>query len=416
MSVVIRDSQVFGVLGAHTAVRRKFTGDDAVFLETVANVLAMAIYRRKAEETRARLAAVVQAAGEAVVGLKLDGTIETWNPAAERIFGHRTGDAIGRPVAMVVPAGHSAEWEQAFDRVRRGDPVENREVVAVRRDGRKIEVGLSVAPIRSPSGEIAGAAAVCLDVTRRKRLEREVLDVCEREQRRMGQDLHDGLGQLLTGIGLMSQALQQRLTEPDTRAARDAGEVTALIQQAVAQARDLARGLRPVSLESDALERSLEELALFEQKVTGINCDVRVDQPIEVPNDAVATHLYRIAQEALNNAAKHARPSRVVIRLRRTGNGLSLTVEDDGVGINPSSAGGTGMGLQIMRYRARMIGATLDVGRGPGGGTVVACMVPLPSGERSDYDNPDGASEGTEDEGVDRGRPRHRAAGTHPGD
>lgn len=250
------------------------------------------------------------------------------------------------------------------------------------------------AAVHSGDGTSYGRVWFFRDVTQQKRLECQVLDVCEREQRRMGQDLHDGLGQLLTGVGLMSKALEQRLSAVAPEEARQAGGVADLIQQAVTQARDLSRGLRPVALEPDALERSLEELAQFEQRLTGVTCVVRVSPGVVVESEATATHLYRIAQEAVNNAVKHSRTDQIIVRLVPSDGTLQLLVEDQGVGVPAELPRGGGMGLQIMQYRARMIGAALEVRRRPGGGTVVACSMRMSSGGRREYASNAHASRG----------------------
>jgi signal transduction histidine kinase len=232
------------------------------------------------------------------------------------------------------------------------------------------------APVVSADGTGYGRVWFFRDITERKRLEREVLEVCEREQRRIGRDLHDGLGQHLTGISLICKGLERRLAAKAPDEATAASEVTSMIAEAVAHARDLARGLRPVGLAGDGLVQGLGELVRVMSRVSQLPVELRVDRPPEFRDEARTVHLYRIAQEALNNAVRHARPRQVVVSLGRSDGRLRLAVEDDGVGLPERPPRGRGMGLQIMQHRARLIGANMEIRRGDSGGTVVEVFLP----------------------------------------
>lgn len=221
------------------------------------------------------------------------------------------------------------------------------------------------------------------DVTARKRLEREVLEVCEREQRRIGQDLHDGLGQDLTGISLICKGLERRLAARAPEETRAVSEVGGLIARAIGHARDLARGLRPVGLVGEGLVPALRELVRLMSAASQLPVELSADEPPEPPDDAAAVHLYRIVQEAVSNAIRHARPRRVLVTVGQSEGALRVTVEDDGVGVPPGAAGGGGMGLRIMAYRARLLGATIDIRRGERAGTVVEVRLPLAAAERA---------------------------------
>jgi signal transduction histidine kinase len=215
------------------------------------------------------------------------------------------------------------------------------------------------------------------DITERKRLEREVLEVCEREQRRIGQDLHDGLGQHLTGISLICKGLERRLLVKAPDEAASASEVSSMIAEAIAHARDLARGLRPVGLAGDGLVQGLQELVRVLSRVSQVPVELRADRPPDLRDDAKAVHLYRIAQEAVNNSVRHGRPRQVVVSLGQSDGSLRLAIEDDGVGLQQVLPRGSGMGLQIMQHRARLIGANLEIRRRDPAGTVVEVLLPL---------------------------------------
>ncbi len=208
-------------------------------------------------------------------------------------------------------------------------------------------------------------------------LERDIVNVSEREQRRIGQDIHDGLCQVLAGIGCAASMLKDELRAKSLPEAKSAEEIEAYIQEAATEARDLARGIFPVLQDPSGLEPALEELASLTSRLHQRQVEVFFEEGITIPNPDVSMHLYRIAQEAVSNALKHANAKGVFIALRKTEGQLRLSVQDDGPGVPASAfASATGMGLRTMRYRASLIGAELEIGRGPEGGTLVRCDMP----------------------------------------
>lgn len=202
-------------------------------------------------------------------------------------------------------------------------------------------------------------------------LERQLLAASEREQQRIGQDLHDGLGPHLVGVGMLSKALAEELAGTAPKSEATARRIATLIDEATAQARALARGLCPVALQSDGLAAALEQLAANSQRLFDITCEFHGPE-VKVPDTLAANHLFRIAQEAVNNAVKHGAARHVWITLADQPQ-LRLTVEDDGVGMPDKLPGRRGMGLHIMQFRADAIEATLTFHPRPGGGTAVAC-------------------------------------------
>lgn len=223
---------------------------------------------------------------------------------------------------------------------------------------------------------VAGASTIILrmDIAHRERLEKEVLEISEREQRRIGQDLHDGLCQRLTGIALFNRSLQQKLAAKSAPEAGEAARVTELINSSIEEARRLTHGLHPVPDEPLGLMMALRELATGTQNLTKLTCRFDCPDTVAIPDRTAATHLYRIAQESLHNALRHAKASSIIIALRADENTITLTVSDDGSGL-PEYRPRSGAGLEIMDYRATSIGATLTVQRGEKRGTVVCCVL-----------------------------------------
>jgi signal transduction histidine kinase len=210
---------------------------------------------------------------------------------------------------------------------------------------------------------------------RSQQLEREIIGISEREQQRIGRDLHDGVCQYLAAIGFTASMLKQKLEKESNALAEVAGEIVNLLQDAAVRTRDFARGLSPVDRDEGGLESALDEFATSTAKLVGISCSFICPAPIRIRDNRFAVHLFRIAQEAVSNALKHGHAKTVVIALE-IGDGLcSLRISDDGVGFDPSTLEKKGMGLSIMRYRARVLGGQLEIQPNYPSGMVVSCTI-----------------------------------------
>lgn len=215
------------------------------------------------------------------------------------------------------------------------------------------------------------------EIIGRKRLEAEIAGVVEREQRRLGQELHDGLGQQMVGIGYMISALLTKLGKVPPPIAKEAERLQNLITQSVEKARMLARGFYPVELEKNGLFVALQEIASGTRQLYPVSCFVETDESSYGHlNDEVAVQLFRIAQEAVHNVVKHARAKKITIGLASANGDMILTVKDDGIGFPANADKKKGMGLQIMQYRAQMIGGRLDFRNEPNGGAIIVCSTP----------------------------------------
>ncbi|HXJ74816.1 MAG TPA: sensor histidine kinase, partial [Candidatus Dormibacteraeota bacterium] len=217
------------------------------------------------------------------------------------------------------------------------------------------------------------ALAVVRDVTDRETLEKEVVESSNRVQTRIGQDIHDGLGQHLTGITFLSRALERNLAAKQLPEAAEAAEISKLVIEALAQTRNLARGLFPVEVESTRLCQALRELGNTAEQLFHVSCTVECDSNLIINSKNASTHLFRLAQEAINNAVRHGRANRITLLLGTSGDKAVLRITDDGVGFPPENARRTGLGLRIMTYRAQKVGGTLEIQPGQHGGTVVSC-------------------------------------------
>ena len=233
--------------------------------------------------------------------------------------------------------------------------------------------------LQNLAGDIAYGLVALRTRAERERLQRELLDVSEREQRRIAQDLHDGLCQQILGAGYLAGALERRLAQrkdPEVPAIRSIAET---LRASVADARALSHGLHPVDSGPRALMKALDKFAGLTSRVFAIDCQFICPRPVLLRNQATATNLYRIAQEAVSNAIKHGGGTRVTIRLRQAAPGrLTLVIRDNGSGFAANPPTHKGMGLQIMRYRASMCGGTLDIRKSAPRGTLVTCRIPVP--------------------------------------
>jgi signal transduction histidine kinase len=210
---------------------------------------------------------------------------------------------------------------------------------------------------------------------RSRQLEQEIISASEREQARIGRDLHDDVCQYLVAIAYTAELLRQDLERESSSKVGTAGEIANLLKDAVVRTRDLARGLSPVDSDQDGLASALEGLAARVSKLMGVSCSLLYPETISVPNNSRAIHLFRIAQEAVSNAVKHGNARSIIIALEESETELSLRISDDGKGFDLEAPAKRGMGLSTMRYRAEVEGGQLDIEANIPKGTVVTCTI-----------------------------------------
>jgi two-component system CheB/CheR fusion protein len=329
-----------------------------------------------------RLRAILETAVEGIITIDERGIIESFNPASEKIFGYKPAEVIGRNVRVLMSTPHREQHDGYLENYKHTGHAKiigiGRETFARKKDGTLFPIDLSVSEVKLSDRRIF--TGFIRDITERKRLEKENLEISEREQRRIGQDLHDGLCQHLAGIEMLSQVLAHKLKPRSKDAAARAAQIARAVRDAISQTRLLARGLSPVTLEAEGLMAALAELTVNTEKMFRVRCEFDCPEIVKFNDYAAATHVFRIAQEAVSNAIKHGKAKRISLQLRQETDGVSMRVTDDGVGFPENFSGGSGMGLRIMQARIGMVGGTLRVEENPAGGVTVFCHASQKSG------------------------------------
>jgi signal transduction histidine kinase len=221
-------------------------------------------------------------------------------------------------------------------------------------------------------------AALQREIAERERLDREVAEVADRERRRLGRDLHDSLGQHLTGTALAAQVLREKLAARSSTEVVDADKVVRHIEEGIDLTRNLARGFFSPELAADGLAVALQGLAVNVSERFQVTCDFKGDEAVQMPDSTTATQLYHIAQEAVMNAVKHANAHKIDIELERKNGELILAVVDDGVGLPDELPRPPGLGLRLMAHGAALIGGKFAIKRNRIGGTTVTCKLTIP--------------------------------------
>jgi len=302
----------------------------------------------------------------------LSGNITSINKTGEEILGRPRAAILSKNLVAFVVEEQRAAAAHWLTQVTKSGESPPAEWDCLNSAGQRIRLEISTRVVGRVGKEME-VEGVARDITERKRLEREILEISSREQRRIGHDLHDGVCQQLAAIAYRVDILADQLQEKGMTESSEAERVGGLVNEAINQTRGVARGLFPISLEENGLVSALEELAVNTSNRFKVHCQFSTEGELPKVENGAALHLYYIAQEAVLNAAKHGRANNISISLSRVNDRFSLAIRDDGSGFELSGRGFGGMGIRIMRYRARVIGATLDLKSQPGQGTQISC-------------------------------------------
>lgn len=337
------------------------------------------IVEQKLRESEARYRSILETTVDAIITINDRGKIRTFNQAAENLFQYKDTDVIGKNVKVLMPEPYKREHDDYIKNYLQTGHRKiigiGREVTGRRKDGSTFPMYLAVSEVTLSDHRIF--TGIIRDISEQRRLEQEILRISEHERRRIGQDLHDGLGQMLTGIGLISKNIAEQLSKEEHSLAEETSEITTLIREADQHARELARGLVPVEFDTEGLTAALDRLTSHAKKLFDIECTFKSSGKIQFEDATNVTHLYRIAQESVSNAVKHGNASRVEIQLSGTDSHVRLRVRDNGIGFPDDWDEHGGLGVRIMQFRASLIGANLEVSDADEGGALITCTMPI---------------------------------------
>jgi PAS domain S-box-containing protein len=330
------------------------------------------------EEQRVLLGALMDSLPEMIYAVDTENRLTMLNRALLGVLRTNREEALGRRLSELWTEENVLDMEaQAAASMRTARTATDQERIWMMKDGTVRWFTFTHVPLLD-HGAVSGLVCTVQEVTARKALEQEILEISNREQRRLGSDLHDGLGQELTGLSLLVKGLEVQLSREAPQYSPQATKISDLLARAIQSTRSLARGLAPVNLERGGLPEALKHLAARCTDLYSLQCTFSYGgQKLPELEEGAATHLYRIAQEATTNAARYARAKFVSIELRPAGRKLQRSIADDGIGLSAGLAQGRpGMGLKIMEYRARMLGGTIAFEE-PGAGTRIVISAPL---------------------------------------
>jgi PAS domain S-box-containing protein len=357
-----------------SVVRAKPVYDEEGRVRMAVNIMRDMTEQRRAQQQQARLASIVESSEDAIISKTLEGMITSWNRGAQRIYGYSPEEVVGRHISILVPPERPDEIPTILEKLKRGEKIEHYETIRVRKDGRRLDMSLTISPLSDSAGNITGASTIARDITERKRTEKALREIREAERRRLARDLHDGalqdLAYTTAAMGLMMLNVRNTSLENELQAVVDA------VRRAARGLRDVVNDLR---LEQDRpLPELVESLVKMNQVMARgreISLEVAEDFP-STPLGETGTQMLRIIQEALTNTRRHSGASKVLVNLRSEGRDLIVEVSDDGQGFGPTTP--SGVGLSSMRERTAVLDGELEVESEIGRGTRVRLRVPSP--------------------------------------
>ncbi len=313
---------------------------------------------------------------DAIFAWRLGDGIVYWNKAAEQLYGYTAAEALGRASHELLATEYPVSHTELLDALELKNEWAG-ELVHHHRDGHSLMIESRMRLVQNDAEALV--LEVNRDITQRKELEREVLEVVAQEQHRIGQELHDGVNQELFALNLVTTAMSLRLAKVDSTEEKHASKITDALTRVQRQIRALARGLVPVELDPEGLHAALQDLAERTSEHSKVVCKLERSATVQVEESVVATHLLCIAQEAVRNAVRHGKSKNIRLSLKQAAGRVVLSIRDDGVGLTAPSNEQAGLGIRLMQYRAGAIGGWLTIGPAKDGGTVVMCTLPTKS-------------------------------------
>lgn len=340
-------------------------------------------FAQKIEQQAETFHTLAKNAHEAIFLIDVHGIIKFMNPSAEVLFGYYAEELLGKNIKQLMPSPHRELHDHYIsDYLKTGIKHiigTGRQLIGQRKDGSQFPMYLSVGEIQLTHTHLF--AGLIMDLSTHQKLQREILAIPAREQQRIGEELHDGLGQQLTGLSMLAQSLLNKATKPEHELA---SQIASGLQEALAQVRALSRGMMPIQIYADGFMISLQEITETIQQQSNIPIKLQIDDVVLLFDDATATHLYRIVQESLNNAVKHADASHIDVSLKIERDHGLLEIIDNGIGIPNDFSDSSGLGLNIMKHRCGLFDGEITINPAGQRGTKVCCRFPLNSPKEND--------------------------------
>ncbi len=328
-------------------------------------------------QSEQRYRSVMASAADPIITYDMEGRVTYFNPAFQQVFGWCLEECLGHKMDHFVPEENWPETLVMIHAINEGRILQATETKRLSKSGEIRHVSISGAVLRDHNQQLAGSVVILRDIGETKKLTKQLMDIGDNVRQTIGQDLHDDLCPHLIGIGGLATALHATLKENGSAGAALAERIVGLIDDAATKARGLSRGLCPVHLVAYGLHSALAQMAEHIEMTAGIHCTFAGDESLNITDNTLATHLYYIVQEAVNNAVKHAGAASIEISLGEQDDYLHLLISDDGHGIDEEQSG-KGMGMQIMKYRVQVIGAFLDIASSREEGTTLHIFMKKP--------------------------------------
>lgn len=345
---------------------------------TLNNIESLETVKQDLEKVTRLEKTILETSADAIITADEEGNVLIFNRAAVRMFGYEKKEILGKNIQMIIPSFNPKRLDvfikRCNDEVQNISKGKDIDMQGRHKNGKVFYISMSVSDVPWNSNRMI--VGIIRDLTQKRELEKRMIDIANEERRRIGRELHDGLGQMLTGIRMVAENLARKLKANEIPGADEVQEISEMVKEADEHARALSRGLVDIHLVEKGLSTALEILADRIFKTYNINCKYTEDGQIEFENHTMALHTYRIVQEAVTNAVRHADAENIYIRLSANEKHTAIIVEDDGTGFDPKTVANNGSGIQIMKYRADLLGGTIDFSRTEDNKTAIRCIIP----------------------------------------
>ncbi len=347
--------------------------------------IEMAIHRNRMEiqvkEKEEILSVTLKSISDAVIGAQLDGTIISWNKGAFDIFGYELYEVIGKNLSILTPSYFPNEIPENLDLIRKGESINHYDTIRINKNGNSLNISIKISPIKDFLGEITGVSIIANDISEKKKLEKEILEISEKESRRIGQDLHDNLGQHLTGLMFQLKILENSLRKKEILLEADMAQNIAMdTKDAVNLTRNLAKNLIKININNQGISTAIAELISFYSGIYKIKFIYEINEKIDnsIKGNTIINQLYHITQEALTNSIKHSNATIIKVDLRIEDSEIYLQISDNGNGTsNTFNNKSNGLGLSILKYRTNVIDGKISIISDKNKGTEIICRVPI---------------------------------------